>query len=229
MSNIPSKGLVPKGVTKISNEIARQIFSKDTKPKPIKVNSSEKKPIKKKAPFVPVTTMPTQNMRAEMQKHITAFYTPNNRELAYQLVYFSGPYFIPGQVISSKRGKQISNFWQKDGTTRKGLRMSDAAKAYCEATAFTYDFHAADFWQDVLRFQQETGTQHLEIGLFFLRKDHGIYDYQNMSQLPLDLMQKHRWMPNDDSRTLTPHYLGEKVVGEGNEGIHIYLMRKTKI
>ena len=221
-------------MTQIPRDLAKQLFEKSSEKKPIKVKSEPgSKPVRKKSgpkkprDLVPTIQVqpPTANYRQQFEKVIKPCFIPG--KIDYQVVYASGPYFIPGQVISSKRGKEISDFYQKDGSTKRGLRMSDEALAYKAATKLFYAFHAYDFRKAADPMFQEFG--HLEIGLFFLRTNNAMYDYQNMAQLPLDLMQEHHWIAGDDTKIMTPHYLGEKIVGAGNEGVHIYLMRKIYI
>ena len=101
--------------------------------------------------------------------------------------------FIPGEVRSGKNSKQ----W-----TGKYLVHSKAASKYIRQTAPFWNRYRNDFLKLI------KGKEYpLKIEFTFIRGTKQKFDYHNMVQLPLDLMQKHGWIKDDSANFVIPIFL----------------------
>jgi hypothetical protein len=146
---------------------------------------TSKAPAKKKYYSVPTTKL-------EIIEYLKSLGTPPgpHRELAWNEI------FIPWNVISSKRGKVIGTKFTKDGPT-KGLMASEQTVKYGLATTQAWSDNRIKFLNLVNNLPKP-----YVIMFYYVRKDKGKFDLHNMHQLPLDLMQDHGWLDDDNADTV---------------------------
>lgn len=101
--------------------------------------------------------------------------------------------WIPGDVRSSKNSK----IW-----TGKYLVMSKAATRYIKQTAPFWNRYKNEFIKLI-----EGKEYPLKIEFTFIRGSRQRFDYHNMVQLPLDLMQKYGWLEDDSATVVLPIFL----------------------
>jgi len=101
--------------------------------------------------------------------------------------------FIPGEVRSSKNSK----VW-----TGKHLVYSKASARYVKQTAPFWNRYRNDFLKLIKRKKYP-----LKIKFTFIRGSKQKFDYHNMVQLHLDLMQKHGWLEDDCADVVVPVFL----------------------
>jgi len=116
--------------------------------------------------------------------------------------------FVPYNVASSKNSK----VW-----TGKRLIHSKTAMRYIKKTSIYYANLASDFRAMTKDYKP------LRIGFYFVRDSKRKFDYNNVSQLPLDLMQKYKWIPDDCMDEVIPVFLGYEINKE-NPGVYISLL-----
>ena len=121
--------------------------------------------------------------------------------------------FVPYNVASSKNSK----VW-----TGKRLIHSKTAMRYIKKTSIYYANLASNFRAMTKDYKP------LRIGFYFVRDSKRKFDYNNVSQLPLDLMQKYNWIPDDCMDEVIPVFLGYEVNKE-NPGVYISVELKEKI
>lgn len=117
--------------------------------------------------------------------------------------------FISGNVPSSKNSKR----W-----TGKRLINSE--------TVMKYKKNTADEWlQEGIKFREmlKGKEKPYKIGFYFIRNSKRAFDYVNVAQLPLDLMQENEWIENDNMENIIPVFLGYEVNKE-NAGIRIEIL-----
>lgn len=114
--------------------------------------------------------------------------------------------FIPGEVRSGKNSKQ----W-----TGKYLVHSKIATRYIKQTAPFWNRYKNDFKALI-----EGKEYPLKIEFTFIRGTHRRFDYHNMVQLPLDLMQKHEWIEDDCADVVLPIFL-PYIYNKGEPGLII--------
>jgi Holliday junction resolvase RusA-like endonuclease len=116
--------------------------------------------------------------------------------------------FIPGEVPSSKRGKQ----W-----TGTRLISSSFTRRYEAASWMDYIANSRTFHEAV------TGrTKPLKIGFEFIRRTKGRFDYHNLIQCPMDQMVKAGWIADDSANEVIPFFLPYKLDKE-NPGVWIHV------
>jgi hypothetical protein len=121
-----------------------------------------------------------------------------------------GDLFIPHNVISSKNSKQ----W-----TGHRLIKSKAALRYEKETADYWGWYRSTF----LRELKGRGKPY-RIGFYFVRATRQKFDYVNMAQLPLDLMQTHGWLEDDDADHVVPVFLGYETGTKKTAGLIIRVL-----
>ena len=109
-----------------------------------------------------------------------------------------GTIFIPGNVPSLKNSKQI--FVNKK-TGKSFITSSALYKKYVKES----DIHWRIFKPAFLKMIEGKSLPYT-IQFFFIRDKHKAFDYVNISQGPLDLMQAHGWLENDDNRNVIPDF-----------------------
>ena len=62
-----------------------------------------------------------------------------------------------------------------------------------------------------------------KIGLYFIRDSKRRFDYNNVSQIVFDLMQKYEWIDDDSAYDITPVYLGFEV-DKDKAGVYISVL-----
>jgi hypothetical protein len=135
-----------------------------------------------------------------------------------------GAIFIPGDVMSSKNSRL--NFIRK--TRYPGgpqlpptewtvmSLMSKAAQEYCKESKTSWALYRNDFLKMIAGLKKP-----YHICFYFVFSTNRKWDYCNMAQLPLDLMQEHKWIENDDSRTVIPVFKGFEV-NKQKPGLYIF-------
>ena len=117
--------------------------------------------------------------------------------------------FISGNVPSSKNSKH----W-----TGKRLINSETVMKYKKNTA-------DEWWQEGIKFREmlKSKEKPYKIGFYFIRNSKRAFDYVNVAQLPLDLMQENEWIENDNMENIVPVFLGYEVDKE-NAGVRIEIL-----
>lgn len=54
-------------------------------------------------------------------------------------------------------------------------------------------------------------TKPIILGIYLIRKDRRIFDYNNISQIILDMMVAHKWIADDNADEIIPVFLGYTV------------------
>lgn len=104
---------------------------------------------------------------------------------------FQNHLFIEGNIPSSKNSKM----W-----TGKHLIRSKAVSNYLKEYEEKWDEYKSIFQRNLT--QRDLP---LKIGFHFVRKTKALhYDWHNLIQLPLDLMQKYHWIADDDITHVIP-------------------------
>lgn len=109
-----------------------------------------------------------------------------------------GTIFIKGNVPSLKNSKQI---FRNSKTGKNFITSSALCKKYVEST----DIHWRVFkprFLEMIKGKQKP----YKIQFFFIRDKHKAFDYINICQMPLDIMQSHEWLENDDNRNVIPNF-----------------------
>ena len=102
--------------------------------------------------------------------------------------------FIPGNVASGKNSK----VW-----TGRYLVYSKTAQKYLK--------ESEQYWrQSSHQFQKwvRTLSTPYNISFYFIRGSRHRFDYHNVVQLPLDLMQKYHWIEDDCADIVIPIFKG---------------------
>ena len=117
--------------------------------------------------------------------------------------------FISGNVPSSKNSKR----W-----TGKRLINSETVMKYKKNTA-------DEWWQEGIKFREmlKGKKKPYKIGFYFIRNSKRAFDYVNVAQLPLDLMQENEWIENDNMENVIPVFLGYEV-DKRNAGVRIEIL-----
>lgn len=115
--------------------------------------------------------------------------------------------FIPGNVPSSKNSKQM--------TRGRVLLSSKAVRKYIDNYSFFWLLYEPDF-----NFLIKKYNKPYEIEFLFTRDSIRSFDYINIVQLPLDLMQRYKWIENDDVYNVKP-FFADFHVDKNNPGVEI--------
>jgi len=107
------------------------------------------------------------------------------------------PIYIPANVASSKNSKR----W-----TGKMLINSKTVMEYKRNTQYHWQLFRWRFLKMI-----ENKPKPYRIGFYFIRDSKRAFDFVNVAQLPLDLMQEYGWLENDDASTVVPVFLGCEV------------------
>jgi Holliday junction resolvase RusA-like endonuclease len=121
------------------------------------------------------------------------------------------PIFIPFNTPSSKNSKR----W-----TGTRLISSKLVLEYKKETKPFWEIYRWRF-RKMLEFQAKP----YRIGFYFFRSSKRKADYTNLVQLPLDLMQEHGWLEDDDMSTVIPVFLGYEVKPH-NPGVRIEVLEQ---
>lgn len=98
--------------------------------------------------------------------------------------------FIPGNTPSSKNSKQ----W-----TGKHLIWSKTSQKYAKTTKEYWEFYQEHFRRDCI------GKEFpLKVSFKFIRGSKHKFDYVNPLQTVLDLMVRHKWIPDDNADIILP-------------------------
>ena len=104
--------------------------------------------------------------------------------------------FIPKNVPSSKNSKQL---FKNSRTGRTFITESEACKKYRKATKVIWQLHKRNFLKLI-----EGKKKPYFIEFTFVRETKAKWDFHNMVQLPLDLMQEYGWIEDDDIHNAIP-------------------------
>lgn len=117
--------------------------------------------------------------------------------------------FISGNVPSSKNSKQ----W-----TGKMLINSKTVRNYMKN-------HCDEWWENIGKFKEmiKGKEKPYKVGFYFIRDSKRKFDYINVAQLPLDLMQDYDWIEDDNMENVIPIFLGYEVDKE-NPGVRIEIL-----
>lgn len=120
--------------------------------------------------------------------------------------------YIKGNVASKKNSKR----W-----IGKALIDSKAVNRYLKL----YNYQWSDE-QNIKKFKNliKDLPQPYNIGFYFIRQTIRAFDYNNISQLPQDLMVKYGWLEDDNCNILKPVYLGYEK-DKDNAGIIIRVLK----
>lgn len=105
--------------------------------------------------------------------------------------------YLKGNVPSSKNSKQ----W-----TGRKLIPSKTVENYLEKYEIQYKLYANKF-KELIKNKQKP----YYIGFYFIRDSKRKFDYNNLTQLPQDLMVKYKWLDDDNADYIVPIGLGYTV------------------
>ena len=105
--------------------------------------------------------------------------------------------YLKGNVPSSKNSKQ----W-----TGRNLIPSKTVENYLEQYEIQYKLYANKF-KEMIKDKKKP----YYIGFFFIRNSKRKFDYNNLTQLPQDLMVKYNWLDDDNADYIVPIGLGYTV------------------
>lgn len=105
--------------------------------------------------------------------------------------------YLKGNVPSSKNSKQ----W-----TGKTLIKSKTVRNYLKQYEIQYKLKANEFKEMI-----KNKKKPYYIGFYFIRNSKRKFDYNNLTQLPQDLMVKYEWLDDDNADYLIPIGLGYTV------------------
>jgi Holliday junction resolvase RusA-like endonuclease len=103
--------------------------------------------------------------------------------------------YIRGQVYSKKNSK----VYGKNGK----LFSSKGVRDYEKNKKEVYVLNRKKFKSMI-----SAHPYPIYVGLFFIRETDRAFDYNNISQLVLDMIVKHSWVEDDNMRVLVPVFLG---------------------
>lgn len=105
--------------------------------------------------------------------------------------------YLKGNIPSSKNSKQ----W-----TGKILIQSKTVRNYLEQYEIQYKLYANKF-KEMIKDKKKP----YYIGFYFIRNSKRKFDYNNLTQLPQDLMVKYKWLDDDNADYIVPIGLGYTV------------------
>lgn len=105
--------------------------------------------------------------------------------------------YLKGNVPSSKNSKQ----W-----TGKMLIQSKTVRNYLKQYEIQYKLYANKF-KELIKNKQKP----YYIGFYFIRDSKRKFDYNNLTQLPQDLMVKYKWLDDDNADYIVPIGIGYEV------------------
>ena len=117
--------------------------------------------------------------------------------------------FLKGNVPSSKNSKQ----W-----TGRTLIHSKTVRNYLKQYEIQYKLKANEFKEMI-----KNKKKPYYIGFFFIRNSKRKFDYNNLTQLPQDLMVKNGWLEDDNADYIVPIGLGY-IVNKANSGVIITVL-----
>ena len=105
--------------------------------------------------------------------------------------------YLKGNVPSSKNSKR----W-----TGKNLIPSKTVENYLEQYEIQYKLYANKF-KEMIKDKKKP----YYIGFYFIRNSKRKFDYNNLTQLPQDLMVKYKWLEDDNADYIVPVGIGYEV------------------
>lgn len=131
-----------------------------------------------------------------------------------QIILDNNEIYIKGNVPSSKNSKII--------TKNKRIICSKVVRKYLKEYGYQ--------WEDVknrdkfLWLAENRTSKRIRVNFLFIRDSKRIFDYQNIAQLPCDLMQKYGWIENDNAYVMTPVYDENFFVNKDLAGVVISVL-----
>lgn len=119
-------------------------------------------------------------------------------------------FFIPFNTPSSKNSKR----W-----TGKLLINSKQVMEYKKETSVFWAKNRKAFLEAIKDLEKP-----LKIGFYFIRDTKRKFDFVNVAQLPLDLMQEYGWIPDDCMTEIIPVFLGYEV-NKNKAGVEISILK----
>ena len=117
--------------------------------------------------------------------------------------------YLKGNVPSSKNSKR----W-----TGRNLIPSKTVENYLEQYEIQYKLYANKF-KEMIKDKKKP----YYIGFYFIRNSKRKFDYNNLTQLPQDLMVKHKWLEDDNADYIIPVGIGYEV-NKANAGLIITVL-----
>lgn len=123
--------------------------------------------------------------------------------------------FIAGNVPSSKNSNQIGKYGLfKSKTVNKYLQNLGVAK-YSSSKKIYSNYKTRPNKFELLRPQFldmiQDKSYPLNIGFYFIRDSARSFDYTNISQILLDLMTAHNFIPDDCMKYVKPVFVGYEI------------------
>ncbi len=144
---------------------------------------------------------------------------PKGKKVVYQEnmeeIDTSCKIFIPGDVMSKKNSKRIIT---NPKTQRPMIISSEQTLAYERATRNFWINLRGEFLQQI-----KGKPLPLQIEFHFVFSGKRSRDYGNLAQLPLDLMQEHLWIHDDDMDNVLPSYRPYSI-DRFNPGLYIRII-----
>jgi len=131
--------------------------------------------------------------------------------------------FIPGDVISSKNSKV--NIRIKNSKFNPSI-MSPAATRYLKVSKNDWENMAMVFRHKV-RLLQDSFPLFLQF--IFVRQEKRLFDYHNMVQFPVDIMQKFGWINDDDISQIIIIPYHTVFLNREKPGMYIKVLTKEEI
>ena len=117
--------------------------------------------------------------------------------------------YLKGNVPSSKNSKR----W-----TGRNLIPSKTVENYLEQYEIQYKLYANKF-KEMIKDKKKP----YYIGFYFIRNSKRKFDYNNLTQLPQDLMVKYKWLDDDNADYIVPIGLGY-IVNKAKAGLIITVL-----
>lgn len=121
-------------------------------------------------------------------------------------------YFIGKNLASSKNSKIV--------TWNKKIVMSKSSKEYITWSKDIFTANLPKF----IDLKNEINTKPLYIGFYLYRDSKRRYDFNNISQMAMDLFVKYGYIEDDNIYEAIPIFLGSEVVKKDKAGFKITLI-----
>jgi hypothetical protein len=121
--------------------------------------------------------------------------------------------WIPFEVPSFKNSKEMQG---------KRLTHSAAVKDYIKLSEPQWRYQSHNFKAMAQEVNEDGRILHIEFT--FVRATKQKFDYINMAQGPLDLMQEYGWLADDDADTVKPHFADYITADKHHAGVIIRLL-----
>lgn len=109
--------------------------------------------------------------------------------------------------------------------TGKRIIKSKLCQEYEKWSEALFDKHKEE-WQRQL---EEHKERPIYVGFYFYRDSRRKWDFTNIVQLPADLMQKYKYLENDDTTNFIPVYMGEELSKKEKSGFKMKILKKGSL